>query len=859
MSRFEEPLLKEDITRFTQLPIKFPKLQEAYENHKAMFWTAQEIDYAADLSDWLSLNDNERYFIEHILAFFAGSDGIVLENLITNFCKEVKASEARNFYSFQSFIENEHGMAYALLIETFVKDQKRKEMLFNAIDTIPCVKKKANWALKWLDTSRPFEERVISFAIVEGIFFSGSFCAIFWLKSRNKLTKALGKSNELISRDEGLHCIKKGTLVSIDGFMSIPIEELENYKCNVLTYDKEKDGIVYNKKTDFKYQGKKECIELVFEDGRTLTCTPDHKILTKNGWVEADKITLNENKVLVSIENPYFEKTQDDINCEKIWKLEVGNKYVFSTDTIENTQKACAFARILGYLLTDGTITKGKHSWNAVLSMGSFIDATNIQNDIYNAFGEYIDNIIFENKIYTVRIKSSIVNELVKIQDLLTGDRSISNENCIPTFIFNSPRIIIASFLAGLFGGDGCCPRIKKNTSKINKIYKFSIKHSIGFVFSKTNKVVGYKYQEDLIKLLSLFNINATVNKIYNLPIKKKNIQKYKYTLKINSNDVFTFYKNIGFAYCNHKHLRLGVSCKIKNLRDKIKEQNEFITNKFNDISNYRTIYNKSCELKLSKSIKASYIYKNIGEKLDDIRNKSIKEWTKNNPLYGKVKSTSSIRDSIINKTVGTVPYLDEEELLKSWGVYNWFTDDIQIENPDTNKIYTPITYSSKQNSDNLPYLEMKIIYKRNVGKLDTYDISVKDTHNFIANGIVVHNCSFAVLMYEHLLNKVTQERVHEIIKEAVQIEEEFICDSLPCKLIGMNSDLMKEYIQYVADRLLVQLGFEKIYNKENPFDFMKTMCLEGKTNFFEARVSEYQHSSVAKPNKDSWSFDDDF
>lgn len=324
MSRFEEPLLKEDITRFTQLPIKFPKLQEAYENHKAMFWTAQEIDYAADLSDWLSLNDNERYFIEHILAFFAGSDGIVLENLITNFCKEVKASEARNFYSFQSFIENEHGMAYALLIETFVKDTKRKEMLFNAIDTIPCVKKKANWALKWLDTSRPFEERVISFAIVEGIFFSGSFCAIFWLKSRNKLTKALGKSNELISRDEGLHC-------------------------------------------------------------------------------------------------------------------------------------------------------------------------------------------------------------------------------------------------------------------------------------------------------------------------------------------------------------------------------------------------------------------------------------------------------------------------------------------------------------------------------------------------------SFAVLMYEHLLNKVTQERVHEIIKEAVQIEEEFICDSLPCKLIGMNSDLMKEYIQYVADRLLVQLGFEKIYNKENPFDFMKTMCLEGKTNFFEARVSEYQHSSVAKPNKDSWSFDDDF
>ena len=205
MTRFIEPLLTEDNTRFTQLPIKFKKLQDAYENHKAMFWTAQEIPYTDDLNDWNSLNDNERYFIEHILAFFAGSDGIVLENLITNFCREIKASEARNFYSFQSFIENEHGMTYALLIETFVKDPKRKAELFNAIDTIPCVKKKAEWALKWLDTSRPFEERVIAFAIVEGIFFSGSFCAIFWLKSRNKMTKALGKSNELISRDEGLH------------------------------------------------------------------------------------------------------------------------------------------------------------------------------------------------------------------------------------------------------------------------------------------------------------------------------------------------------------------------------------------------------------------------------------------------------------------------------------------------------------------------------------------------------------------------------------------------------------------------------------------------------------------------------
>jgi ribonucleoside-diphosphate reductase beta chain len=205
MTRFTEPLLIEDNTRFTQLPIKFPLLQEAYETHESMFWSAKEIDYSADLSDWNSLTDDERYFIEHILAFFAGSDGIVLENLIKNFCIEVKATEARNFYAFQGMMENIHGMTYALLLDTLVSNPKRKDELINAIDTIPCVKKKADWALKWMNNDRYFEERVIAFAIVEGIFFSASFASIFWLKSRNKMTKALGKSNELISRDEGLH------------------------------------------------------------------------------------------------------------------------------------------------------------------------------------------------------------------------------------------------------------------------------------------------------------------------------------------------------------------------------------------------------------------------------------------------------------------------------------------------------------------------------------------------------------------------------------------------------------------------------------------------------------------------------
>jgi len=203
--QINEPLLKADSTRFTTFPIRFPEVWKAYENHKNAFWTAQEIDYASDKEDWAKLGNDERYFIEHILAFFAGSDGIVLENLVTTFCKEVQIPEARSFYGFQAMMENIHSEVYSLLIETFVTDSARKTELFNAVDTIPCIAKKAKWALNWIDTSQPFAARLVAFAVVEGIFFSGSFCAIFWLKSRGLMVKALGTSNELIARDEGLH------------------------------------------------------------------------------------------------------------------------------------------------------------------------------------------------------------------------------------------------------------------------------------------------------------------------------------------------------------------------------------------------------------------------------------------------------------------------------------------------------------------------------------------------------------------------------------------------------------------------------------------------------------------------------
>jgi ribonucleoside-diphosphate reductase beta chain len=200
-----EPILEQgDNSRFVLFPIQHDDIWNFYKKAEASFWTAEEIDLGQDLKDWKNLSDGEKHFISHVLAFFAASDGIVNENLAEHFVSEVQYTEAKFFYGFQIAMENIHSETYSLLIDTYIKSAADRDKLFNAIEHLPCVKKKADWALRWIDKGN-FQERLIAFAAVEGIFFSGSFCSIFWLKKRG-LMPGLTFSNELISRDEGLHC-----------------------------------------------------------------------------------------------------------------------------------------------------------------------------------------------------------------------------------------------------------------------------------------------------------------------------------------------------------------------------------------------------------------------------------------------------------------------------------------------------------------------------------------------------------------------------------------------------------------------------------------------------------------------------
>ncbi len=234
---FEEPILKENKDRFVLFQIVHNDIWEYYKKAEASFWTAEEIDLSQDQIDWERMTDDERHFIKHVLAFFAASDGIVNENLAENFVSEVQYTEAKFFYGFQIAIENIHSETYSLLIDTYVKDPKEKDVLFHAIDTLELVKKKAEWALKWIENAS-FQERLIAFAAVEGIFFSGSFCSIFWLKKRG-LMPGLTFSNELISRDEGLHCDFACLLFNNHIVNKIPSERVTAIITEAVTIEKE--------------------------------------------------------------------------------------------------------------------------------------------------------------------------------------------------------------------------------------------------------------------------------------------------------------------------------------------------------------------------------------------------------------------------------------------------------------------------------------------------------------------------------------------------------------------------------------------------------------------------------------------
>merc|ERR1712193_68735 len=320
----EEPLLRENPNRFVILPIQYDDIWGMYKKAQASFWTAEEVDLEKDLRDWNEkLKEDERYFISHVLAFFAASDGIVNENLVERFMQEIQVPEARCFYGFQVMMENVHSEMYSLLIDTYIKDREERNNLFNAIETFPAIKKKAQWALKWISSNEAtYAERVIAFASVEGIFFSGSFAAIFWLKKRG-LMPGLSFSNELISRDEGLHT----------DFACLMYRHLVNKPDQSRIYEIAKDAVE---------------IECEF-----LTEALPVRLIGMNADLMVEYIKFVADRLLVELE------------CEKLYKTT--NPFDFM-ETISLEGKTNFFEKKVGEYQKAGMAMKGSCSEDAVFT-----------------------------------------------------------------------------------------------------------------------------------------------------------------------------------------------------------------------------------------------------------------------------------------------------------------------------------------------------------------------------------------------------------------------------------------------------------------------------------------------------------
>lgn len=824
-NEFIEPLLRPNPNRFVLFPIQYEAVWNMYKKHESTFWTAGEIDLKGDMDHWNNrLNDNERHFIKWVLAFFAASDGIVMENLAERFLNEIQVAEVRSFYSFQLMMENIHSETYSMMLQTFVTDQEERLKLFQAMTTIPAIAAKAEWALKWIKSKEAtFAERLIAFVAVEGIFFSGSFCALFWLRERG-LMPGLCLSNDLISRDENLHCVAAGTMISTE-FDAVPVETLgqnNGYRVQSFTEDQGGSGISLQMQTAFTPSGNKPCVELTMEDGRTVVCTPDHQIFTSRGYIRADQLILESDILHVSEPPSSFIPTQSDQQKEAVWSH--GN---FSMNSPAARERSQAFGRVLGYIMSDGTLTQGTFSKICTICMGHKQDVESIQRDIHISFGvrakEYLDN-----GVPKLQLPCWVAKMLADL-GVLVGAR-INSDHFIPEFVMNAPRAFKRAFLMGLFGGDGESPSSTLTSTSV------AIRASIGYSLSKveTKRVAGQRCQAEIIQLLSEFGVIAQIDAIH-----KYKADKERHHFSIKNDQLLSFAAAIGFAHCCHKQARLGVVAAILKMRKCNVEMNRTIGARIEELQGRLSVRATGTSLGLAGSKLAAYVRQNIKMTFDNAYSKAVEEWKSNHAVIGDILAKDDMRISI-NRNTSSKKW-NTWAILQRFGVAKfWRADENQHRTPSESRKVTPTTYAIPHGMNTTPTMRMKVVRRVNVGNRDVFDITVDKTHNFLANGVVVHNCEYAILLYSLLQKPLGVARVHEILSEAVAIEKSFILDALPCKLLGMNSDQMSQYIEYVTDRLLQQMKLPKIWNSVCPFDFMMKMTLRARTNFFESRESSY-------------------
>jgi len=570
------------------------------------------------------------------------------------------------------------------------------------------------------------------------------------------------------SRDGGLRfgemerdCFERNTKIVMTNGLSVRIENMENLNAEVLGWDEKTDTLVNSKQSGFLYKGERECIKLTFEDGRTNICTPDHPILTTDKqWVKAKDLMINSQKVKVGLTYPVIDFNEEIQKCHK-WNLIVGD-LLFETNNVENYTKTLVLSKLIGYLITDGYISGDKQKCGIYL--GHMIDVNSCLNDL-KLLCHTTQTKFNDKNLYRVNIPKKITIDILKLKGILFGKR-INQPAMLPEFILDDdcPLPVVREFLGGLFGGDGHTCYLGLHRGKRD------ILSSVSFSQSKKAEHIDSLIimMQDIQKLLARFGITkTTIQKSKETTYSKKNFnsdtdKSFQVTLHLDINELVTFHEKIGFRYCCHKSQRLEAAVSYKKLRNEVVKQHNWIVNRVNEITDF-------------KKIKTETPRKIVPTKKAIIQ--AVDELKKMEPIIHEyaIPSTHDITDHLMKETefgkFTSKSFPTAEEYLKEIGALDWFLEkekekeyvqDVNEEEMGETETETQcdhnISYGVNRQCDGLPTMNLKVIDIRPAGIHKVYDIQVDDTHSFLANGVVSHNC-----MISHGASRFTRERMYDV------------------------------------------------------------------------------------------------
>jgi len=571
------------------------------------------------------------------------------------------------------------------------------------------------------------------------------------------------------SRDGGLRfgemerdCEAGDTPIVTTNGLSVLIKNMEKCDHEVLGWDEKTDQLVPSKQSGFLYKGERDCIKLTFEDGRTNICTPEHPILTSdNQWTKAKDLMVGEQKVKTGITCPIVNFDDEIKECNG-WNIKVGD-LLFKTDTTENYKKTLILAKLIGYLITDGNIKKTKNNYSSSIFFGHMIDVNNFINDLKLLCNLKQTNYKFKN-LYMVRIPAALLNHIVQLDGILIGKKVIQNAS-LPEFILDAscPKQIVREFLGGLFGGDGHTCVLGLHRGKRDLLSSISFSQTK----NKLNLESLNKMMDDIKILLSKFNINKVTIQHFketsyskNKKLENENTRNYQLTLHLDINELIPFHENIGFRYCCHKSQRLEAAVSYKRLRNEVTRQHNWLVNKVDEITNFT-------EIKKENPTKIVPTKKAIEQ--------AVKDLQKIEPLLHNyaIPTTHDITDHLIKGTsfgkFTSNGFPTAEEYLKEIGALEWFLTKEQpkpeidelidelIDNDIIEENDNKTCYGVNRDCEGLPTMNLRIIDIRPAGVHPVYDIQVDDTHSFLANGIVAHNC-----MVSHGASRFTRGRMYD-------------------------------------------------------------------------------------------------